>query len=400
MRFNGELDLKKWGRIIMDLSYRNRANMSEVHYVDFFTASSVTADQDNKIPTFGFVPRWVWERDFLRFHNKLIAGFDYYWSNAKIKGHDSFYGDPAVGFLSKTADIERQTWALYFHDDFSILKNLIFSCGYRYESVENNFQGSSYFFGWSSFNDRKDDTMHSWEVGLTYLFLDNSKVYGRISKSYRYPAIDEYFSVWTGLNTALKPQEGITYEVGVDHFFTKAIKAGLTFFRTELDKEIYFNPLTYNNDNYDKTSHWGLEFSAEAKPWEWLKLWANYTYTEAKITAGTYKGNEVPGVPNHKVNFGVGVTPLKGLGIDLWANYVGERRFISDQPNVVPKLGDYMTANAKVSYTWKFLTAFVGVNNIFNEEYSEYGVCNPASGARNYYPSPGVNFSGGLSVKF
>jgi outer membrane receptor protein involved in Fe transport len=217
---------------------------------------------------------------------------------------------------------------------------------------------------------------------------------------YRYPAIDEYFSVFSGLNPFLKPQTGITYEVGVDHYFTKTVRSQLAFFWTELDNEIYYNPLTYTNDNYDKTSHWGIELSAEAKPWQWLKLWANYTYTEAKIRGGQYKGNDVPDVPHHKVNFGIGITPLEGLAIDIWANYVGEKRFISDQPNVVPKLSDYITVNAKVSYTWRFITAFVGVNNIFNEEYSEYGVCKPLTGARNYYPSPGVNFLGGLSVKF
>jgi iron complex outermembrane receptor protein len=404
IRLTSELDLKEWGRIITDFSYRNRGNKSELHYLDFFSGLPGMADQKYEIPTFSFIPRWMWERDLWRFHNKLIVGFDYYWSDSKVKGHDSLYGDPGMGFLSKTADINRQSWALYFHDDFSLLKTLIFSFGYRYEEIENTFKGSSYSTwsvpSWTFFQDNKVDGMHAWEVGLTYLFLENSKVYGRISKSYRYPAIDEYFSVWSGLNTLLKTQEGITYEVGVDHYFTKTVRSQLAFFWTELDNEIYYNPLTYTNDNYDKTSHWGIELSAEAKPWEWLKLWANYTYTEAKIMGGVYKGNDVPDVPPHKVNFGIGITPLEGFAIDIWANYVGVRRFISDQPNVVPKLGDYITVNAKVSYTWRFITAFVGVNNIFNEEYSEYGVCNPLTGARNYYPSPGVNFSGGLSVKF
>jgi outer membrane receptor protein involved in Fe transport len=105
------------------------------------------------------------------------------------------------------------------------------------------------------------------------------------------------------------------------------------------------------------------------------------------------------------VSFGFDLTPhfvafLEGLDFNVWATYYSKRRFINDQPNVVPKLDDYITMNAKLSYTWKFLTAFVGVNNIFNEKYSEYGVCNPTTGARNYYPSPGVNFLGGLSVKF
>lgn len=405
IRLTSELDLKEWGRIITDFSYRDRNNESELHYVDFWSGLPGVADQKTKIPTFDFLPRWVLEKDLWLFHNKLIAGFDYYWSGSKVNSHDSLYGDPTMDFLSKSADIERQTWALYFHDDFSILKNLIFSFGYRYEETKNDFKGSSYFFTWTSFSDTQNDTMHAWDVGLTYLFLENSKVYGRISKSYRYPAIDEYFSVWTGLNPLLEPQQGITYEVGVDHYFTDTVRSGLTFFWMELEKEIYFNQLTFTSNNYDDTRRWGVEVFAEGKPWDWLRLWANYTYIKATFRGGVYEGNDVPGVPNHKISFGFDLTPsfaafLEGLEFNVWATYVSEQRFISDQPNVVPKLGDYITVNAKVSYTWRFITAFVGVNNIFNEEYSEYGVCNPLTGARNYYPSPGVNFSGGLSVKF
>jgi iron complex outermembrane receptor protein len=400
----GELDLKAWGRLILDTSYRERKSRGD--YVSWSAISKYD------IPTIGVIPRWVWEKGIWKFHNKLIAGFDYYHIDAKNEYYDALYGDPAQNFLGSDTDVQRDSWALYFHDDFSILKTLIFSCGYRYEQVNNDFEGSSFdswTSTWTSFMNEKDDGMHAWEAGLTYLFLKNSKVYGRISKSYRYPAIDEYFSAWSGLNTLLEPQEGITYEVGVDHYFTDTLRSGLTFYWMELDNEIYYNPLGgpfgYGaNENYDKTRHWGLELSAEAKPWDWLRLWANYTYTKATFREGVYKGNDVPGVPNHKVSLGFDLVPdfvtfLEGLEFNVWATYYSEMRFINDQPNVVPKLDDYITVNAKLSYTWRFLTAFVGVNNIFDEEYSEYGVYSSFSG-RNYYPSPGVNVVGGMSIKF
>ena len=398
------LDLKQWGRISVSFSYRQRDTESQSYYIDWFGVGQ-WGTLTNDIPTFSVSPQWIWERDISTFHNKLIVGLDYYHTDANNEYLDTGSGDPARNFLSSDSDVQRDSWALYFHDDFSILKTLIFSCGYRYEEIENDFNGASWIGFWQSFQDKKDDMMHAWDIGLTYLFLENSKVYGRISSSYRYPTIDEYFSGWSGLNTLLEPQEGITYEVGVDHYFTDTIRSGLTFYWMELENEIYYNPLGGPfgfgaNENYDKTRHWGIEFSAEAQPWKWLKIWANYTYTEAKFREGLYKGNEVPGVPHHKVNFGIGVTPLEGLTIDIWSNYVGKRRFISDEPNIFPKLDDYITANAKVSYTWKFLTAFAGVNNIFDEKYSEYGVYSWYRSQLAYYPSPGINVVGGMSIKF
>jgi outer membrane receptor protein involved in Fe transport len=57
----------------------------------------------------------------------------------------------------------------------------------------------------------------------------------------------------------------------------------------------------------------------------------------------------------------------------------------------------YIVVNAKLSYTYKTLTAYVGVNNIFNEKFSEYGVVG-FSGNKNFYPAPERNFYGGLRV--
>ena len=53
--------------------------------------------------------------------------------------------------------------------------------------------------------------------------------------------------------------------------------------------------------------------------------------------------------------------------------------------------------NAKLSYTYKSLTAYVGANNIFNEKYSEYGIVG-AGGLKNFYPAPESNFYGGLRL--
>lgn len=407
LKFTGELDLKAWGRFVTDISYRRRWNEAEFHYIDSWFLLPGCWEPEYEIPTFAVNPKWIWEKELWELHNKLIFGFDYYYTDSDLETYDPhpiFGGDPTKGYLIQYGDIQRQTWGIYLHDDFSPLNNLILSLGYRYEGLEDRFKGGSWIGLWQYFRDEKDDYMHAWEVGLTYLYWKGSKVYARIASSYRYPAIDEYFSLWSGLNRRLDPQEGINYEIGVDHHFTDRIRSGLTFFWMELEDEIYYNPLTYTNENYDDTRRWGFEVFAEASPWTWLRLWANYTFIKATFRGGVYEDNDVPGVPHHKASFGFGLKPpfsmLEGLELHVWGNYVGERHFISDQPNVVPRLGDYLTLNAKLSYTWRFLTAFVGVNNLFDEEYSEYGVCNPATGARNYYPAAGINFQAGLNVRF
>jgi outer membrane receptor protein involved in Fe transport len=62
-------------------------------------------------------------------------------------------------------------------------------------------------------------------------------------------------------------------------------------------------------------------------------------------------------------------------------------------------LSGYYSWDIKLSYAWKGLKAFVGVNNLTNQKYSEFGVVD-ATGAEFFYASPVRNVVGGVSYVF
>jgi len=62
-------------------------------------------------------------------------------------------------------------------------------------------------------------------------------------------------------------------------------------------------------------------------------------------------------------------------------------------------LDGYYTLDVKLSYAWKGLKAFFGVNNLFDRKYAEFAVVD-AGGGQFYYPSPERNFIGGISFSF
>ena len=62
-------------------------------------------------------------------------------------------------------------------------------------------------------------------------------------------------------------------------------------------------------------------------------------------------------------------------------------------------MDDYITVDAKFSYQWKKINAYVGINNLFEDEYSEYGVLG-RTGLKVYYPCPEREVIGGLSFVF
>jgi outer membrane receptor protein involved in Fe transport len=116
------------------------------------------------------------------------------------------------------------------------------------------------------------------------------------------------------------------------------------------------------------------------------------------LTLLTHEYNDIPLLPRHKASIGFNTTIVASLNFFAVANYVGERRFISDQANIADKLPSFITVDARLSYRWKGLETFAGVNNIFNKNYSEQGIVTGTPRiTKNFYPSPGRNYILGLS---
>ncbi len=93
------------------------------------------------------------------------------------------------------------------------------------------------------------------------------------------------------------------------------------------------------------------------------------------------------------------VEALKGLLFSAKGTAVGSRYLISDFANRSDKLDAYYLVDLRVSYTWKKLSGFFGVNNLFDQKFSEFGVLS-TTGPSVFYPSPTRNFIGGLSYAF
>ncbi len=182
--------------------------------------------------------------------------------------------------------------------------------------------------------------------------------------------------------------------------FRDKFEGKLTVFWMDTHDEIFFNPVTFVNENYPKTRRQGFELSARVMPLPWLSFWGNYGYMKPILLGDIFDGNDIPGVPRNKGSLGADLEALKGLLFSLKANFVGTSYPISDFSNQVPKVDGYYTLDARLSYNWKGLTAFFGVNNITDQKYSEWVVTNATGSRVLYYPSPGINYVGGISYSF
>lgn len=364
---------------------------------------------DTRADTYGVTPRYILEKDIFRFHNKVIAGVDYY--NEPYK-KDIFSDRERTAKLS-AADFKRENIGGYIRDEFSIFKNLIMSAGYRFE--QTSIQGSNvdFYTPANDFTDQKNTyNAEAYEAGLTFLWGKQSKVFAKYSTLYRIPFLDEVasFSGFGGsFLTELQKERGVSMETGLEYYPVENLKLGLTVFRTDMEDEIeyVYNPLTWTgeNRNVGKTRHDGVEVSLAYLLPKYFKIYGSYTYHKATFEDGVHNKKEMPLVPQHVANAGLDIYLPYNITLRSEIQHVSESFLSGDNDNSTEKMEDRTLLNIYVCYKPVFgkldFTAFLGIDNVADVKYSSFGIDYEQYWMPNfYYPMPGITLKGGLTLTF
>jgi iron complex outermembrane receptor protein len=368
----------------IDMSFRKRA------FLSFASGDWGNFLGKSEIKTVALSPQVLFKNKIENVKNSFILGLDYQNADNDIRNDSLFFSKRTIeGF-----ELQKKNYGYYIHDEINIADILYLSGGYRHDRAEFTFKPST--------PERIAMDEDLYTAGINYAFYKKSYVYFSFSRSFRYPLLDELYSFFTNtVNTALIPQTSDNYELGIRHYFVDEVYAHLNFFRIDTDNEIFFNIASYANENLDGMSRReGIEISLSAKANKWLTLRGGYAYTDATIREGTFRGKDVPNVPNHKATLEVISSLGKGFTVALNGIYVGERPFISDFSNAFSNQKSYFVFNGKITYQWKSLMAFLDINNLTNREYSEFGVLGGFPVEKAFYPSPKRNFLVGLSIDF
>jgi len=368
------------------LSYRKREQ-------DFFASFDVGEFRGNtNTDSVTASPQLVVEDAIGRFDNGLTLGFDYYRADEDIRNQSLFSGLVNVGQF----DLKKENYGAYVHDEFSATDNLVLSAGYRWDQV--NYEFSPTAPGTRSSMDYDEKVFSG---GLNCRFLDRSHVYFSFAQGFRYPVLDESFNFSRNtINLDLRPQTTDNYEIGVRHYFTDNLYGNLNLFRLDTSDEIFYNPATIANENLGpQTRREGVEVTAGFDSRR-VSLRGSYTYRNIEIQGGPFAGNEIPNVPRHQASIDLTWRPVEGLSLALNGVHVGARYFEGDFANDFEKQDNYQVFNFEVKYAWQKYTAFLDLNNVFNEKYSAYGVIGFRPAEPALYPAPEFNLFAGLRFDY
>jgi len=387
------------GDLEINMVYGNSEITSD--FLSYWPPAQFSISESESI---GVQPKYVLNSEHGFLSNQLVTGVDIYHETVKVDK----YSDAARQNKTHSTDIERDTIGWYLRDEIIIENSVILHGGVRVEKAEISGWSMTLATSTVDFANEKEHDGEVFEIGVTWLPKDNMKFYTKYSTVYRYPFIDEqaaFYGFGTDVFlTDIEAEEGQSIEAGIEVDPLQNLSLGLTLFQIDMEDEISWNEITFRNENLDDTRHKGLELSLDYNVFEFLSLQMNYTYQKATFESGNYSGNNVPLVPNNLLAASLDFTLMHSLHLLSSMRYTDDSYLSQDFNNNTEKLDGYFIVDLMLHYIKNIgksqLTAFLGVSNIFDEEYSTHGTDGQGWGDNTFFPSPGRKFYGGITARF
>jgi len=381
----------EWGHFVVDFSYQNRDTYASFAAFDFNTK--------REIDSYGLNSKYIFDQTLFNKEFNFVVGLDYYDTDNDIIGS---------GSNSDDLTISKEEVGAYVFAEYEALDKLFVNAGTRFQQANYTFDQRAAAVSYTTDTPRESVNM----AGMKYEYAPGSNVFWDVQQTFRFLATDEWYDSFTAtLNTNLKQQTGIQYEVGLKHNLNDTTLVTVTPYWMDLKNEIFFNPsggFFGSNDNYDKTRRIGVEVGQRTNLLKIfqvgrlnaLDIFTNYSYQDPKFVNGPNDNKFIPMAPQHQANLGINTEFFNNFGFSLTGNYVGTSFAINDTLNATPRIKPYFTMDAKLSFKREHFEIFGAINNLFDEQYHSFVVKSVSSIAKDHFPAPERNFVAGMNLKF
>ncbi len=373
----------------VDVAYGDKQIDSDI--TSWFSFSELSLE------TLAVTPRYRCTAAAFGHANTLLLGVDYYRDTLVLDRFDSVAHAATAG----RADVTKDSVGGYVRDEFGITDSLILAAGARIERAEIKADVTA--MGAVTVADKASHDGTAFDLSLLQSFAGGGKLFLRGSTVYRYPFVDEqvsYYGFGDMFLGDLDPETGWPAEIGGAAPLCDGLAADVTVFVSGMEDEIAYNGVAFRNENLDKTQRRGIE-AGMAYTAGGFTLAGNYTYTDAEFANGVNEGNQIPLVPQHKASVSGRAPLVAGFAVQAVATYVANCYLGGDNANAGSKLDGYTTVDLYLRYAGdcaKGIEAYIGVENVFDEEYASLGYRGFAEDG--FYPSPGATFKTGVAVRF
>ena len=349
---------------------------------------------------------YTWSRDLFDKGNRLVLGFDI---DAQ-RDHRKRFANNEGNLGDKTTDQDEDvtSYGVYFQDALEITDNITLTLGTRYDDVR--YDVDDHTAGNGSGDTSFDEI--SPMIGAVWSINPAVNLYGNIARSFDPPTTTELAnpSGTSGFNRDLDPQTATNYEIGVKGLLPGRIRYEIALFHIKVDDELVRFELSGSGqsffENAGSSTHQGLEsaLTMELLPGLTSTLtytWSDFSYDTFRDRSGNnFDGNEIPGIPDNQFHIELNYQHPSGFYAD-W-DLLHADSFFADNANTV-RSGAYSVANLRAGLIrqwdqWE-VSPFIGINNMFAEEYFDNIRLNAGFG-RYFEPAPKRNYYGGIGIRY
>ena len=382
--------LGKTMELILDAGIRRKDQATT--FISNF-GSTFDSFVDTELTTASFTPRIKSRHDVFGMSGNATAGIDVYFSDYNSDRKNNPGTVPIHQYDAKQTSLAayaQQTVALNPETDLTAgvrVQRTTVKAGDIFDSTAPGASGSG--------DKPLDDGENEWaaNLGIDRRLSKSTSLFGHLARAFRTPTIDERIG-GTGTSLVLKTQKSYDLEAG-GRFDTGAIFMQASAFFMNLRDEIHFDPNVNfgTNINLDPTWRYGVEWQGSFAVTDGLVARTSATYTRAQFTEGAFGGNDVPLVAPITLSCQIEWDVVEDVKLTGKVSYVGKKRLGNDQANFQPKIPAYTLVDVRLSGSLGKLTWSAQVNNLFDEDYFNYGVASASTfGTFNAYPLPGRTF--------
>ncbi len=323
----------------------------------------------------------------------------------------------------------------YVTDTFDITHDLSVTASGRYnianvnlvDQLGSNLTGSNRFVHFNP------------AVGATYKILPTMTLYGGISTNTRTPTASE-IECSNPLTPCLLPTNlagdppnlrqvvAHTSEIGLRGKLPDVLgdTGGLTWnvdaFRTLLHDDIYGIATSVSQgffQNIGDTRRQGVEAGLNYSTDRWSAFF-NYSFVQATFESAFVEpspsnpyqdvngdlqiepGDRLPGIPEHRLKVGLDYKVVGTWSVGATVNVVSSFYYVGDEANLMAPIPGYTVVELHSTYRpLPYLEIFASINNLFDRQYSTYGILSDPTGiGAPGIPPNGVTNGPGVDNRF
>ncbi len=395
---------KAWG--VHALSVRNYYNWRDfdanlpltpalgtgiVHFDRFFLGGG--GQYSNATPLFGL-------------ENRLTVGFDVDSMTDDRQRWDNIDGDR--GPLGFDQDEIANSVGVFLQNELALGERVHVQVGVRYDHIR--YEVDDRFLANGDQSARLEFDEVSPIVGVSFSVLEALHVYANYATSFETPTFTELANPAENgtlggfANVAAQRARG--FELGVKGVLLERVRYELAYYDMSVEDEVttvtnVAGRAFFNNADTDRR---GVELGIGAELLPGLALAAAYTYTDLTFdrfaSNVAAEGNTLPGVPRHFAYLELAYAHDSGFFAKWDWSHVGS--LYADNLNLTA-IDAYDVSSVVVGWdvplgAWT-LTPSVGLNNLFDERYSQE-IRIEDSTFRYFEPAPNRNVYGGVRVRY